>query len=100
MKLHRRTDPAMSQQYDVGRVMTQAERLAIWVERHPGCTPGELADLIRDEPDAMDRWQLSKRYTTAERAGWIRRGNGRKCSILGTAQTTWHPIKPKEVGRA
>lgn len=54
---------------------------------HPGRTSRELARLMD-----VDRYQPSRRLPELEHAGWVRRGQRRRCSIGGIVSETWWPV--------
>lgn len=57
------------------------------VRRHPGKTSAELAPLCR-----LERHEVARRTSDAERCGAIRKGQIRKCDTSGRSAVTWWPV--------
>ncbi|MES2144171.1 MAG: biotin/lipoyl-binding protein [Pseudomonadota bacterium] len=68
------------------RAHQQAQCLAA-VRAFPGCTSYELA-----VKTSFDRYKLARRTSEVERAGGIRRGEKRVCTISGEKAITWWPV--------
>lgn len=56
------------------------------VRRHPGKTSAELAPLC-----ALERHEVARRTSDAERCGAIRKGQIRRCDTSGRSAVTWWP---------
>lgn len=88
----RRTDPATSHEAAEnheasGNATSHRIILACYVRSHPGCTNGEAS---RDLPN-IGYQEITRRMGEIAKAGAIRRGEPRLCSVNGTKQTTWWP---------
>ena len=62
----------------------QAEVVAEAVIANPGHTSAELASM-----HGLDRHMVARRLPEAERAGWVRRGAAKVCSVTGHKALTW-----------
>lgn len=87
--MSRRTDPATSAAaaadlHDSGALGRQRAMVLGAVRRWPGSTSAELADRL-----ACDRYCPSRRLPDLERAGLVRRGPARRCSITNRSCITW-----------
>ncbi len=87
----RATDPETSHQSAEevkasGRLRTQQLLALDAVQRYPGHTAVELANLI-----GMDRYAMSRRLPELIPVH-VRRGKPRPCMINGRPQATWYPI--------
>lgn len=87
----RRTDPATSRDAArwaeaAGVSGDQRATVRAAVERHPGRTAAELAELVR-----MERHAPSRRLPELERSGAVRRGEPRPCRVVGRRSVTWWP---------
>lgn len=56
------------------------------VRRHPGKTSAELAPIC-----GLERHEVARRTSDAERCGAIRKGQIRRCDISGRSAVTWWP---------
>ena len=86
--LYRATDPAPSRiaAEKVTRTTAQSNRaiLLAAVEANPGRTAVELAALT-----GVDRHEASRRLPDLRRAGLVRNGPDRACSVSGNPMGTW-----------
>ena len=55
---------------------------------HPGKTSAELAPICR-----LERHEVARRTSDAERCGAIRKGQIRKCNTSGRSAVTWWPAE-------
>jgi hypothetical protein len=56
-------------------------------------TGGELAAVVTGENgELLGRQEVGRRLPELERAGFIKRCGPRKCSVVGSMQTTWMAI--------
>ena len=63
------------------------ERVGRIVHDYPGMTASELAMTVSDR----DPRTIGRRLPELARAGLIRRGEARRCSVTGRPATTWWP---------
>lgn len=56
------------------------------VRRHPGKTSAELAPIC-----GLERHEVARRTSDAERCGAIRKGAIRRCNTSGRSAVTWWP---------
>ena len=89
--LSRTTDPATSheaaaQVESFGVADDQRSRCLAEVLRQPGQTCGEIADHI-----GLSRHSVGRRLPELRRAGVLRNGEARPCSVQGSRQLTWSP---------
>lgn len=88
----RRRDPESSKRAarelaESGALSSQQAQAIAAVRAWPGRTSQELA-----EAAGMDRYMLARRLPECEsRAGGVRRGELRKCSVTGRLAMTWWP---------
>lgn len=88
----RRSDPRSSHEAGErmrasGALGDQKAQAAAAVRAWPGRTSQELA-----EAAGLDRYMLARRLPECEdRAGGVRRGEMRRCSITGRLAMTWWP---------
>ena len=93
-KLARRTDPDSSHSAAENavlenRVESQKNRLAKALEKHPGLTSRELAEVLR-----IDRHLVARRLPDLEKESPPRskKGDSRSCTIGNRQAVTWWPV--------
>lgn len=57
------------------------------VNKHPGTTSGEIANLAE-----IDRHAAARRLPELRQAGLVRNGEQRMCRVSDTRQITWWPL--------
>lgn len=72
-----------------GRRRRNAERVLALVRRLPGSTSVMLWHAQRDDPDAMDRHEVSRRLADLEHAALVRKCGERACAVKGTRMVGW-----------
>ncbi len=85
----RHTDPDTSRQaarrFDrSGKGFSQRLRILAYLKLHEGATAGEIAAAL-----GIERHAPSRRLPELETKGFVRKGDARKCSALGSACVTW-----------
>ncbi len=91
----RATDPVTSHAAGVqvtqdGTRAKQAREVAEAVQETPGHTSAELAGI-----HGLDRYAVARRLPEVERAGAVRRGAAKHCTVTGRAAMTWWPVEVK-----
>lgn len=87
-RLARRDDPDTSKlaAEHVAKSLTARQQQAYDViSAHPGCTSQELRAIVD--------WDVHKRVCELVRAGRVKRGAQRICSVTGMRVQTWFPIR-------
>lgn len=89
----RTTDPRASYEgaahiTQSGKRASQCELLLAAIVGQPGMTTGELAHRV-----GLDQHKAGKRLSDLKNRGDITRGEERRCSVDGTTQGTWWPVK-------
>jgi hypothetical protein len=73
---------------DSGKAKAHVEHVTDHVWKQPGLTSREIAEL----PDCdLDRWEVARRLSDAEKLGQVKKGPKRKCKVAGTLAVTWRP---------
>lgn len=89
----RTSDPESS--HDAARELTESgarvsqnDQARTFVERWPGCTADELADLT-----GWSRERLARRLSDLRNKGFVRQGEIRPCRVKrGRREVTWLPV--------
>jgi hypothetical protein len=88
----RNTDPHTS--HEAAEAITtsgererQQKRVCLAVRLWPGRTSAEIAALMNEH-----RQMPARRLPELETAGWVRRGEARKCTYAGRNAITWWPL--------
>lgn len=71
-----------------GALGKQQQAVLAAVRNWPGCTAVEIAQRAQ-----IDRYAVSRRLPELSPVH-VRRGPPKICSVKGTPQTTWRPVKP------
>lgn len=87
-------DPATSHQAAdrmnrSGKAQRNGEAVRALVAAHPGLTSRELSALP-DCPAGVDRVEAARRLSDLERAGAVRKGDARECSLGQGRAMTWY----------
>lgn len=92
MKNARRDDPGTS--HDAGRMIEKTgaarrhrDEVLAKVRLLPGRTSAELEDFL-----GWPRYRAGKRLPELRRAGLIRNGTPRKCTVTNITSQTWYPV--------
>ena len=91
LPLFRKTDPetsaqAAEQHHASGQRQTNKAKLLAAVQRAPGRTSAEYAELAD-----LDRHEAARRLSDLRNEGLVRQAEARKCTVKGTKAKTWQP---------